>query len=95
MFNQIRTKRKLLKLANKFKFIDTNYGVDKYELCDENDNIVYRAWVYGTGVTFYDNKLKIVYINPKNPNRAFGSKRFRRKFVSRLESPYLSKSIYE
>lgn len=95
MFNQIRTKRKLLKLASQFKFVDTNYGVDKYELYDEDYNIIYRAWVYGIGVTFYDNNLKIVYMNPKNPNRAFGSKRFRKRFVSRLENPYLSKSIYE
>lgn len=85
MFNNIRNKRKFRKLVDQFSFVETNYGIHKYDMYDSNLKLKYRALVYNNTVTFYSSDGKWIPIKGKS---------FMKKFVNRLESPYRSKSIY-
>ena len=78
MFNKIRTRKQLLNLAKYFKFVESNYLLETYEL-HTHEGLLYRAWVYDRKhVSIYDNKLHLIPI----------SKRTMKKFINKLPDSF-------
>lgn len=69
MFDKIRTRKQLINLAKDFQFIEHNYAIDRYELYDNDYNVVYRAWVCGDHVSIYDNELHVILFNRRGMKR--------------------------